>query len=323
MKPAFFLVIFLFATSICQDDLGKYFSTNPNGQVGVKATITLDGTSSGWTDEMKIAQGVANDDPRVYAHWSMHEIAIDDYALYAAWDDEKLYLMWEMINLSDVVASEDFPISQGRLSIYNLPVFIFFDITGKGNDGTLINGNTLWDSGLTFENPVDRIIAISTNGANGPFLYTYDEAQKGFPSETTDKFLDSGVELKFGMGIREKNVYGIKNVGGDNRKVGDIFTDFDKFIDFYSETTHNKELDMTYEVSISLKKLGIDRNYLETNGIGVLKVSTFGTSGMDCLPGDKSMTDNADQPYSKDSSTSAEKEDKDHITAKFARIGHL
>ena len=233
MKPAFFLVIFLFATSICQDDLGKYFSTNPNGQVGVKATITLDGTSSGWTDEMKIAQGVANDDPRVYAHWSMHEIAIDDYALYAAWDDEKLYLMWEMINLSDVVASEDFPISQGRLSIYNLPVFIFFDVTGKGNDGTLINGNTLWDSGLTFENPVDRIIAISTNGANGPFLYTYDEAQKGFPSETTDKYLDSGVELKFGMGIREKNVYGIKNVGGDNRKVGDIFTDFDKFIDFY------------------------------------------------------------------------------------------
>ena len=80
---------------------------------------------------------------------------------------------------------------------------------------------------------------------------------------------------------------------------------------------------MTYEVSISLAKLGITRDDIETKGIGVLKVSTFGTSGMDCLPYDASMTDNADKPYSKDPSTSMEKEDEDHITAKLARIGHL
>ena len=116
-------------------DLGSHYVTNPNGQVGKEATITVDGTPSGWDDSMRIAQAVANDDPRVYAHWSMHEIAMDDYALFAAWDDKYLYLMWEMINVSDVVASEDFPISQGRLSIYNLPIFKSFSMI-------LISGDT-------------------------------------------------------------------------------------------------------------------------------------------------------------------------------------
>ena len=48
--------------------------------------------------------------------------------------------MWEMINVSDVVASEDFPISQGRLSMYNLPIFILLNARGSGNDGTTPDG---------------------------------------------------------------------------------------------------------------------------------------------------------------------------------------
>ena len=42
---------------------------------------------------------------------------------------------------------------------------------------------------------------------------------------------------------------------------------------------------------------------------------------MDCLPYDLSMADNAAMPYSKDKSTSAEKEDSDHITVPMARVG--
>jgi hypothetical protein len=49
----------------------------------------------------------------------------------------------------------------------------------------------------------------------------------------------------------------------------------------------------------------------------------MGTSGMDCLPYDLSMQDNAAKEYSKDPSTSMEKEDEDHITVPFARIGKL
>ena len=71
----------------------------------------------------------------------MHEIAIDDYALYAAYDDDYLYLMWEMINMSDVVVNEDFPKSQGNLWIYNLPIFIFLSTEkGRGNGGKMVGG---------------------------------------------------------------------------------------------------------------------------------------------------------------------------------------
>ena len=93
------------------------------------------------------------------------------------------------------------------------------------------------------------------------------------------------------------------------------------WIDFYKDTNHNKNLDMTYEMRIPLAKLGLTKNKIKNDGIGIIKVSTFGTSGMDSLPYDKSMSDNADKPYSKDSSTSMEKEDEDHITCKLARIG--
>ena len=78
---------------------------------------------------------------------------------------------------------------------------------------------------------------------------------------------------------------------------------------------------MFYEISIPLANLDITASDIETNGIGILKVSTVGTSGVDCLPYDLSMSDNAALPYSMDSSTSYEKEDEDHITVPLARIG--
>ena len=229
--------------------------------------------------------------------------------------------MWEMINVSDFVANEDFPKTQGNLWIYNLPIFIFLSTqAGKGNGGIMVGGGTIWNSGISLTEKVDTIIAISTNGANGPFIYHYDESKGGFPSETPDKYADSGITLKYSNGILDTQVFGIKECGADNRKVSMDYTDSSKYIDFYT-TSHNKKLDMTYEMKIPLTKLGITKDHIKKNGIGVIKVSTFGTSGMDSLPYDKSMSDNAHLPYSKDSSTSKEKEDEDLITCKLARIG--
>ena len=185
----------------------------------------------------------------------------------------------------------------------------------------MVGGGTIWNSGITLEEKVDTIIAISTNGSNGPFIYHYDESLGAFPTETDDKYIDSGITLKYFNGILDTQVYGLKECGSDNRVIAMDYDDSSNWIDFYSQTSHDKSKDMTYEMSIPLSKLGIDKNYIKSNGIGIIKVSTFGTSGMDSLPYDKSMSDNADQPYSKDSSTSKEKEDEDHITCKLARIG--
>jgi alpha-amylase len=324
MKGFIFLSLIIFALSLNEgnDDLGSHFATNPNNQYGKEKTITVDGTKSGWELDMKIAQNIANNDPRVFAHWSMHEMAIDDYALFAAYDDEYLYLMWEMTNMSDVVANEDYPISQGNLWINNLPIFIFLSVQkDRGNGGKMVGGGTIWNSGISLEEKVDTIIACSTNASNGPFIYHYDESLGAFPTETKDKYAESGITLKFSNGILDTQVFGLKECGSDNRKVSMDYSESSNWIDFYSQTNHNKNLDMTYEMKIPLAKLGIDKEHIKKNGIGIIKVSTFGTSGMDSLPYDKSMSDNAHLPYSGDSSTSKEKEDLDHITCKLARIG--
>ena len=301
---------------------GKY-ATNPNNQYGVRKTISVDGDKSDWDSSMLIAQGTANDDPRVYRPGSMYEIAMDDYALYAAWDNDNLYLMWEMANVQDVVApNDDFPISQGNLWIYNMPIFIAIN-TGLGNvsDGTTASGGTLWDSGITYTTDFDTIITCSTNNSNGPFIYPADDNGKIGVEKYTGA--STGINMKWGNGkTLSGKLIGINGGYGKyhDRKPGDTMLDSSDWVDFY-EIGHDSKLDMFYEMSVPLEKLGISASDIETNGIGVMKISTFGTSGMDSLPYDPSMSDNADKAYSKQEPNSQEKEDEDNITVPLARIG--
>ena len=61
---------------------------------------------------------------------------------------------------------------------------------------------------------------------------------------------------------------------------------------------------------------------MQSKGIGVMAVATYGESGVGCLPMDMTMLDNATEPYGKgDDSTSHEKDDSDVITAALARLG--
>lgn len=286
-------------------------------------TTSIDGDKSDWDSSMLIAQGTANDDPRVYRPGSMYEIAMDDYALYAAWDNDNLYLMWEMANVQDIVApNDDFPLSQGNLWIYNMPIFIAIN-TGLGNvsDGTTANGGTLWDSGITYTTDFDTIITCSTNNSNGPFIYPADDNGK----VGVEKYFgtNTGINMKWGNGkTLSGKLIGINGGYGmyHDRAPGDTLLDSSDWVDFY-ELGHDSKLDMFYEMSIPLEKLGISASDIETNGIGIMKISTFGTSGMDSLPYDPSMSDNADKSYSGQEPNSQEKEDEDNITVPLARIG--
>ena len=301
--------------------VGGNYATNPNGGYGKRKTITVDGDKSDWEQSMLIAQGVANDDPRVYAHWSMHEKGIDDYAMYAAWDDTNLYIMYEMANVQDIVApGEDFPLTQGNLWIDNLPVFMYI-YTGSGNvTHGEVAGGTLWATGTTIDANADHVIAFSTNASNGPFIYTANDQGLLEPDVLVKKGAASGIKIEWGNGkTLSGTLMGIPKAGTDNGRVAGDCIDA-TLTDFYA-AGHKASMDMFYEISIPLANLDITASDIENNGIGVLKVSTFGTSGMDCLPYDLSMCDNAAKPYSKDASTSAEKEDEDHITVPMARIG--
>ncbi len=303
--------------------LDGYFSTNPNGQVGKQANITIDGSISDWDSSMLIAQGVANDDPRVYRPNSMYEIAMDDYALYAAWDNSNLYLMWEMANVQDAVAPSDtYPISQGNLWINNMPIFLYFSIDPSiEGDGSTTTDATIWNSGITLDANIDTVIACSTNGSNGPFVYKANDDGKIVYNDNRQ----SSIKMMWGNEVISTELWGIDEGYGtwNNRIPGDVLDETSAWIDFYKDPEHSKGIDMFYEMSIPLDLLGTSAAELTSNGIGLMKVSTFGTSGMNSLPADPSMWDNADLDYSGQEPNSREKEDADHITVPLARIGKL
>ena len=316
------------AVSRASSNLASQYSTNKAG-TGVEKTISVDGDISDWDASMKIAQGAANDDPRVYRPNSMYEVPVDLYALYAAYDDNNLYLMWEMTNVQDVVApSDNYPISQGVLwQTQEFPFFIAVD-TGKsstaiGNNGGLTTGGTIWNSGMTIENKFNKLISINTKGGNGPFVYGGDSTGLN-PVEILNS-ASSNIKMKYGLGILSSDVTGIDGAYGvnNNRVVGDVSNDSAAWVDFNTKGHNSSTMDFFYELSIPYDELGITKNDVQSNGVGVLLVATMGKSGLDCLPYDTSMNDNADLDDSAGSqeNNSFEKSDEDHITCSFARVG--
>ena len=78
-----------------------------------------------------------------------------------------------------------------------------------------------------------------------------------------------------------------------------------------------------YEYRFKLADLGITENYIKTQGIGVMVIDTYGQGAIGSLPYDPTVYDNVNVEYSKDPSSSNEKEDKDCFTYSMARIGKL
>ena len=312
----------------------SYYQTNAVG-FGKEKTISIDGDISDWSSDMLIAQGVANDDPRVYRPNSMYEMPIDLYAMYGAFDDNNLYLMVEFTNVQDIVApSDDYPISQGYLyQTQNLPFFIAID-TGKGNrstgayiDDKGVEGASVWGSGLTWEQGFTSFVATSTNLSNGPWYYPVDESGRVNGINGLAK-AQNGIKGASTLGILSSKVIGLNGAYGETSSSCPryIYDTFDSttgvWVDF-NELNHNtSKMDFSYEFSIPLTVLGITKNDIKSSGVGVSFVATFGTSGMDCLPYSRSMQDNADQAATlSQTNNSKEKEDDDVITEAFARIG--
>lgn len=71
------------------------------------------------------------------------------------------------------------------------------------------------------------------------------------------------------------------------------------YVDFNTLGHESSKYDFHYEISIPLAKLGVTAADVASKGLGVMLVATFGTSGMDSLPYDTSMSDNANQLYSR------------------------
>ena len=339
------------------NSIGGKYSTNPNMQLGSNKTITVDGNPSDWNSSMIIAQGVANDDPRVYMPSAMHEQPWDDYALYAAWDNDNLYFMWEMANTTYVVSpSDNFAASQEARPWRNsIPIYIALSVdpskhadgTAWGTDSKTGNeftnpfvwgcvGGTAKDGGVNFTTNVDTLIAFDSNNSNGGasifkadkydaandnYMFNYDTAIPIGVTSFEKQDNQNGFKIAHDYGTLSDTMIGVGGAKGSHT-VGDSLKDTSNWVDFF-DLGYKKEHGFIYEVAVPLKNLGIDKTYIEQNGIGAMQILTYGTSGMDCLPYDSTMQDNADVPYSYDPSTSHEKEDVDNITVPLARIGAL
>lgn len=338
------------------DAVGGYYGTNPNMQLGKSKTITVDGNPSDWDSSMIIAQGVANDDPRVYMPSSMHEQPWDDYALYAAWDDTNLYFMWEMANTTYIVSpSDNFAASQEARPWRNsIPMYLALSVDPSIHaDGTAwgtdksgnpytnpyawgCDGGVAKDGGVGFKTNVDTLIAFDTNNSNGGasifkadhydeatdnYMFNYDTRIPIGVTSFEKQDNQNGFKIAHNYGTLSNTLFGVGGAKGSHT-LGDSFNPNSNWVDFF-DLGYQNNYGFIYEVAVPLSTLGIDKNYIEQNGIGAMQILTYGTSGMDCLPYDASMQDNANIEYSYDPSTSHEKEDNDKITVPLARVGAL
>lgn len=308
--------------------LSDYYATNPDNKVGVKKTITIDGDFSDWSSDMLIAQGAAWDVANHYK--GGHEnCVLDTYALFAAWDDDNLYVAWQMVNTTDTWAREgDGPLSDGG-RVLDVPLILALSI--DPNSVSMSNKNTsgspIWGQkmGLSFDQHVDRLLYMSGKPGNGtPGMFSAVDAEGNTDyNEGLQTFAQSGIEYKMAEGNVCDNIYGLNYSEDPN----DVYSNDADWVDYKTfkgaQGTHDTKYDSFYEIKIPFSALGIDADYVETNGIGAMLIATRGESGLDCVPFDDTMLDNALESYGSDASTSHEKDDEDVITSPFARIGSL
>ena len=298
-----------------------FYATNPDGKVGKEAKITIDGDFSDWSEDMLIAQGAAWDIANNFK--GGHEnCVLDDYALYGAWDDENLYIGWQMVNTTDTWAKGgDGPLSDGG-RVLDVPLMLAINVGNRhAMTGKMANGKLIWDAlDITFETRVDNILLMSGKvglGTPGYFIATDDKGGASYEPDYCLSFKAEGISYAMAEGCLPKTI----NMLEGATDVSDIY-DTSKYVDAMSKG-HDTSYDSFYEINIPLKTLGINKSYLEENGIGVMQIATRGTSGIDCLPRDPSMMDNALGDCAVDPSTSHEKDDEDIITVPLAAVGNM
>ena len=308
----------------------KYYQVNPNGQVGSKKTIDMAFNNQNATNAMNhwdasdiIAQGVARD--VCQAIKGVHERPIiDSYAIFAAYDNDNLYLGVQLVYTVWDIGGEGKQPGESKPHNMDGRMMWAFDLSPiKEFDGYINGTHAIWNGegqkGAKFANGVDAIwIGSSKPGVGTPgfFLPTADgHACYNCPECPNASGIKYGKNDNLHPAI--KNVYGQKNFGyNPTALTGETgFADLKSEIDGTAHTF--------YEWKFPLSLLGITADYIAEYGIGVMYVDIYGSSPIGGTPYDPSYFDNAKKEYSMDPSSSMEKEDEDVITYAPARIGKL
>lgn len=324
-----------------------YYSTNAGDGVGRKATIKIDGEFNDWTEDMMVSTCGANDIATAF-HGSHENCVLDMYALYAAWDDNNLYLAWQMCNTGDTWAREgDGPLTDGG-RIGNVPfiVTLSVDPASVGMNGKIAGAGSIWvdnkpEMGVQFASHIDHIIMLSGKVGGNPGCSMFTASNANGDASYADAYCKNistlGITYAMKEGFHPSHLWRQKTVAewadaetliSDPSVINNIYEaeNYDNLLATPYPSTlkpHDTKFDSFYEMQIPLKVLGINTEWLEANGIGVRVVATRGESGIDCIPFDPSMVDNVFEKYGSDSSTSHEKDDIDLITYELASVGKM
>lgn len=302
---------------------------NPNGQAGSNRTVnmTFSGQKStsalsNWTEADLIAQGVARDVAQAYK--GNHEYpVVDSYALYAAYDNENLYIGIQYVyTVWDLYGDGKLP-SQAKPYNFDGKLCLAFDLDPNVSFDGYINGQyPIWmDNGMVgakYNNGVDAVFMASTKpgvGTPGFFISTAD-GHASYASAYCKTFTGA-YGYADGLLPSISAVYGQAEFNGDPEDLKGN----DGFVDLRTEISD--EAHTFYELKLPLSMLGITESYIRNNGIGVMTVDIYGNSPHGGVPYDSSYFDNVKESYSQDGSSSKEKEDEDIITYAPARIGHI
>ncbi|MEK4513354.1 alpha-amylase [Paenibacillus sp. FSL K6-2524] len=289
----------------------KPYSTNPTLGKRVATPIMIDGVNNGeWTDDMLIAIDMAGDDPRTLgSNWSLHESPMDLSHLWAAWDNEYLYLAWQYVDVTDIVDPANAGSAGGTpIRSMDMPQTIAFDtISGAGasNDMWKKNANQpLWGGA----NLPDYQFNIASNMFHTGYIskaingvFPVDDGSVNYKTGAA-----AGITVKFAKGKGYTTLWGVKDA--------DDVNDPSKLVE-YMMLGHDANRDTFYEAKIPLSALG--NPDIEHVGIGVmLHQGEF--SPMDTLPNDPSTSDTSGVS---ESNSPLEWADIDLLTVPFARIG--
>ena len=325
-----------------------YFATNPNGSVGKNAAITIDGSFSDWNESMLIAMNGANNVATAFKG-SHENNVLDIYALFGAWDDQNLYFAWQMCNTGDVWAREgDGPLTDyGKVGDVPLILALSIDPSKPGMTGLLEDGRAIWcdtkGNGTTFDPSavhVDHLLFMSAKvGQGDPAIFKAVNA-KGESNYTNGKgfvtFKAAGVEYAKSDGFMLSELWRSRAYA-EWYTPTELKSDPSVLLEIYDKASydnllagpidglkpHDTKYDTFFEIKIPLKALGINREWLEANGIGARIIATRGESALDCCPHDPSMVDNVFAEYGKDNSTTHEKDDLDLITYAMADVAKV
>jgi hypothetical protein len=306
----------------------KPYSTNPTlGKAVANNDITIDGANTGneWSNDKLVALGVANDDPRsLGSNWTMHEAPLNLTHIWAAWDDNNLYLAWQFVDVTDVIDGANAGgAGSGRIGS-NDGILHWIALDTKADQGATLD---MWGKNATKQNVPQPL----WTGANKPDfqIYLAGSLWQGFISRAVNnvfpvddggvnyfKILGGGSATQLGFQAGKGALFAGTSLWGVNdadarRNAGEPTMNF-------VTQGHNGARDSFYEIKIPLNFLGLTKAQLESQGLGVM-IGAGSASTVDVLPQDDGAT--LDTQGVEAWNSPLEWGDVDSITAPFARIG--